>query len=201
MGRYAIAFIFLFSTPPLNAATETHHSTVKYGHRTKVGVEAGFSLARVSAQNAVDTPTTGGLAAGLVFDKPLSFFFSLRPEILFIQRGTTLNAADGSSTKVKLNSLEIPLLAKLTFNQYLSPYLLAGPVLTVNLSSEKEIRSPGLASSVSLKTYQVGAALGGGMEVGPFFATLRYAWGLTDLDQNTSNWKLQTFDVLAGFRF
>ncbi len=185
---------------PATLAADTHDSE-GYGSRPKIGVEAGLTLGALSAPNGVSASPSGGFTAGIVLDKPLVFFLSLRPEVLFVQKNTSLIGNDGSSAKLKYNALQIPLFAKLATNQFISPYLLIGPVIMLNLSSQKEVQIAGAASATTVNTFEAGAAIGAGLEIGPLFTNLRYLWALSNSNQSATDLRAQSLDILAGVRF
>ncbi len=169
----------------------------------RMGFQAGMTFSNVSGPADITTSNRSGLAAGVNIEIPLGAYIALQPELLFVQRGAKLAKVGNVSVDAKYNSLELPLLAKLRFNGPVSPFLVAGPVAIWNMSNSLEASGPGGTEGIAFKprTLDFGAALGAGLDVGPVFATVRYTVGITDLDENSADWKSRGWHVLAGLRF
>lgn len=182
------------------AATSTESFETQPVH---VGVQAGMTFSNVSGPSDVRASNRSGLAAGLNVEVPVGAYVSVQPELLFVQRGVNLAKAGNISVDAKYNSLEVPVLAKLRLNGPVSPFLVAGPVLIWNISRSLEASGPGGTGGINFspKTLDFGATIGAGLDVGPVFATARYTVGITDLDENSADWKSRGVHVLAGLRF
>lgn len=96
--------------------------------------KAGVSFSNVAFQNtqAGQKATTGFLVgAGFNFPMDTDGFFSIQPELLYIQKGYQSQWSTSSKTtdaNIHLNYLEIPILAKLSFgSESLKGYINAGP--------------------------------------------------------------------------
>ncbi len=169
----------------------------------RVGIEAGMTFSNVSAPADVTPSNRTGLAVGLNVEIPLGEFFALQPELLFVQRGVNLAKVGNLSVDAKYNSLELPLLAKVRLKFPVSPYLVAGPVAIWNISRSVVGSTSGSATGINFnpKTLDFGFAVGGGVDVGPVFASVRYTVGISNLDENSADWKSRGVHVLAGLRF
>jgi len=168
----------------------------------RLGVQAGMTFSSVSAPSDVTPSNRTGLAAGLALEVPLMTGFSLQPEALFVQRGADLMRAGSASVKIAYNSLEFPLLAKLKIGEAIAPFLVAGPVGIFNFSSSVEASdgSTSVGWAYSPKTFDLGFAIGAGIDIGPLFTTIRYTAGISDLDTNSVSYQSRGVHLLGGVR-
>lgn len=152
-----------------------------------------MTFSSVAAPRDVSPSNRTGLAAGVNIEVPVAPFFSIQPEALFVQRGANLATVGNLKFAVKYNSLEFPLFAKLK---------VAGPVAIFNLSKDVEAISPSGTTGIGFKpkTFDFDLAVGGGIDLGAMFATLRYSVGVSSLDQDSSEWKSRGVHLLAGLR-
>ena len=171
-------------------------------NRIRLGFQGGMTFSNVVAPRDTTPSNRTGLAAGVNLDIPVVSFFSIQPEALFVQRGANLVTTSDVHFTVKYNSLEFPVFAKLKVPGSISPFLVGGPVAILNLSKSVEVTSPSGGASLGFtpNTFDLDMAVGGGVDLSAFFATLRYSVGISNLDQNSSEWKSRGIYVLVGLR-
>jgi hypothetical protein len=171
----------------------------------RLGVQVGAAFNNVSTPNDINTSNRTGFAAGARMAFPLSPYLSLQPEATFVQRGATFAQAGGYSVTAKYNTLQVPVLLKATLpTQPVSPYLTAGPVAFFNLSSSLDANTPGgSAASVGLnpRTVEFGASIGAGVDIGPVFVAANYLIGLTELDENSTQYHSRGVQLMGGVQF
>ncbi len=198
---FKAAVVSMSFAPLAFGATSTTESFER--QPVRIGVEAGMTFSNVSAPKDVTPSNRQGLAVGVNVEVPVEEYLSLQPELLFVQRGANLAKVGSLSVDAKYNSLELPLLAKVRLNGPVSPFLVGGPVAIWNISRSVVASTPSGATGIGFnpKSFDFGAAVGGGLDVGPFTAQVRYTFGLTNLDENSADWKSRGVHVLAGLRF
>ena len=160
-------------------------------------IKGGVSFATLSNKQP-DFETRTGFAAGIGLE--LGFgLFRLAPELLYVQKGVN---GDGSpsSTAVKLDYAEIPILLKVSLPvPSLQPFAYAGPSVGLRLSCKTdEIDCPADA----IKDRDYGVVLGAGIKLGGKLSVEgRYNWGVSGLSDLTSGLdsKTRTFLVLVGY--
>ena len=83
-------------------------------YRVKVGLTGGLSVAdQVSSYNSnYTTGSIAGFNAGLYLDVPLVYPLSFEPEVLYSQKGYTLNG-DGEHFSSRQDFIDVPLLLKI----------------------------------------------------------------------------------------
>jgi opacity protein-like surface antigen len=167
-----------------------------------VGVEAGMTFSNINSPSDIQTTNRTGFAAGALIELPLAPLLSAQLEALYVQRGANVVTAGNLEYSIKSDTLEIPVFAKLTLNESISPFLIAGPVAIFNLNNRVELNTPGSTTSLGYdpKTVDFAVAFGGGVDLGPVFLSARYTLGITELNSNSVGWKSRGFNILAGVR-
>ena len=196
---YAVLVIFGLTQLAVGATS----SDSFYSPPVRVGIEAGMTFSNVSAPADIAPSNRSGLAVGLNVEIPMGPVLAIQPELLFVQRGVNLAKTGNLSVDAKYNSLEIPVLLKARLNHSVSPFLVAGPVAIWNVSRSVVASSPSSATGINFnpKSFDFGVAVGGGIDVGAVFASVRYTAGITNLDENSAEWKSRGVHLLAGLRF
>jgi opacity protein-like surface antigen len=195
---FGILFVSIFS----NAAelSDTYESK-----RPRLGIQAGATFSDVSSPADINSENRSGLAVGVRMEVPLTPYFAVQPEALFVQRGVTLVSAGNTRLTSKFNTIEVPILLKAKLPSQISPYLTAGPVAFFNISQSTELTSPigGGSASFEPRTFELGVSLGAGVDVGPVFLAANYLIGLTDLDDAGAGGSYQSrgVQVLGGVQF
>ena len=131
-----------------------------------------------------------GADIALVTEFPL-FFFTLSPEIHWLQKGGKIEDLNGPFHEYArtFNYLEIPLLVKMNFGTGLGFFVFGGPSFGYLLNGTDKDQD-GSTSDIDLDFYkrtEFGAHLGGGISVGPLSVDLRYMLGLTNIFEGVSS--------------
>lgn len=137
-----------------------------------------------------------GLQAGASFQAGINEYFSLVPELYFVMKGGRLdnnNPITGQETKIRFNSLDLPLMARL---HLCNLYVNAGPVISYNLGGRIKTERNGTLSGEKTKmefgsqygTYSrwdAGLQFGMGYEFklkkSRLILDLRYHYGMVDI--------------------
>lgn len=134
--------------------------------------------------------TMKGIRAGVSFQAGITPDFSLVSEIYFVMKGGKLktnNPLTGSESALRLNTLELPVLARVHLGKF---YMNAGPSIAYNLSGKQKIDNLSTKlsfanSSEGFKRFEAGLQAGGGFEF-PYkqkriALDIRYSYGLTNI--------------------
>lgn len=137
-----------------------------------------------------------GLQAGASFQAGINEYFSLVPELYFVMKGGRLdnnNPITGQETKIRFNTLDLPLMARL---HLCNLYVNAGPVISYNLGGRIKTERNGTLSGEKTKmefgsqygTYSrwdAGLQFGMGYEFklkkSRLLLDLRYHFGMVDI--------------------
>jgi hypothetical protein len=187
----------------------------------KIGVKGGFSLANLTFKpELTDSPLSNkaGAVGGISLNVGIASFFSLQPEVLYVQKGTK-----GSDTvegveitgKYEVDYVEVPLLLNFSFAKEGSsfvPSILAGPYAGFNARAKMKMSSGGESYSEDFKDYvkdiDFGLAFGVGLGMkvgsGKIVLDVRYDLGLTNIGedmQEGQSVKNKTWLFMLGYYF
>jgi opacity protein-like surface antigen len=103
------------------------------------GFKLGLAIANMSAYSFFDEARVGSLFGGYATFKLTEHFF-LQPELLFVEKGIKSSGRSGDyewKDDLRLTYLEIPILAKYSFEVYkrLTLYAYAGPALALKVGA------------------------------------------------------------------
>lgn len=155
------------------------------------GITIGMNVATLRAASAdrlgYRTAAVGGLFGQLRVADPLT----VRGELLFSQKGTTIDSDQGELT-LKANYLELPVLmiGRLPSVGTYHPYLLAGPALGIKLYERQG--APGFSfrtEEAAFKRTDIGVTVGAGASLGgpgALEAEVRYTLGVVDVTEPVS---------------
>ena len=196
--------------------------------QVQVGPKLGMNLSKINDGEKVEEGTSEPFAVGFNLGVATSFEitenFSFAPELIFTQKGSRLTAEgtdqffDGVadvemefsySEKIKLNYLEMPVLARVAFGNTVKGYVNAGPSLGYWLGGktvyEEEFNGESDSDEYKIKfvseydedsddaeilkdeanRLEVGALVGGGLMLntgaGDILLDVRYQAGLTNM--------------------
>ena len=186
---YLVLAIVLFGLHPSYSQTSDFQSS-----KFSIGILGGMNLAKMNLpnQNSDDQDISSLLVygGGLILDIRISENIFTRIEPTYLQKGSTIeegtDAVNQPEGKIKLSSIELPILIQYTFGSRIKPYLVAGPYIGYNLKSEIEFEMTGLKFKGDMKevteTFDFGLTFGGGVQApisfGIFFLEGRYSYGL-----------------------
>jgi hypothetical protein len=160
----------------------------------QMGVKGGINLADVKVEADHGGATFDfrmGLVAGGFVTWGLASWLEVQPEVLYSSKGAK-HKEEGIDSRLVLDYVEVPVLGR--FSQALSGmriYLGAGPTFAVRVRAKERIKFSGSTEerdiSDDVERFDIGAAVGGGLEIGSFVFDGRYTFGLTDIDVDTSD--------------
>ncbi len=212
----------------LFAAVAIFMFTAAQSQELRIGFKAGVNLSSLVGENTDDYEMRPGFHIGGLVEIPISEKFAVQPELLYSSQGAKLefNLTDygitsNYITKIKLDYINIPIIAKYYVIEGLS--LEAGPQLgiLVNAENKYEVSGGGLSESNAegvkdnYNTFDIGFALGAAYRLskGIFFSA-RYVIGIGDvagdiehelgsgvIELETFKQRNNVFQVSAGFSF
>ena len=159
------------------------------------GIKGGMTVANMNADPSDSElgDSRNGLALGGYVGIPLRATpITIQPEALFTMKGDSQEAG-GVSSSMKLDYIEVPVLAKASFMPMApaKPSLFLGPSVAYNLSAKTAIEGTGLLDGEAdvkdqMKSFDFGLVIGGGLDI-PLAGgarslgiDVRYTHGLTN---------------------
>ncbi|HTD39344.1 MAG TPA: porin family protein [Mucilaginibacter sp.] len=167
-----------------------------------LGIKGGVNFSKISTDNLNESTRTGYQAG--VFARFGNAFY-LQPEAYLSSTGGKFTSTDGSfHANVNFTNLSVPLLLGHSFgSKNLNFRLMAGPIYTYTLNKSEDFSSNATGAFNDFGHYKnstIGFQAGGGVDIGPITADLRYEGGLTkvsdDFGQRQNLWALS-----VGFKF
>jgi len=185
----------------------------------RFGVKAGTNLSTLYVSgnkqgiNADQYKHRFSYHFGGMMEYSITKMFSIQPEIMYINHGANLkkdNSFSMSSGHVTLNSLQLPVNLKASFNLGNNKlFVYAGPYLGYNIYGRArgkingETESVGLYSKGSdMKRWDYGVGIGVGMEMNKFVVSLGNQIGQADINgAKGSKMKAGNISLSAGYFF
>jgi hypothetical protein len=167
-----------------------------------LGIKGGVNFSKINTDNFNESTRTGYQAG--VFARFGSALY-LQPEVYLSSTGGNFTTTDGNfKAKVNFTNLSVPLLLGHSFgSKDLNFRLMVGPVYTYALDKSESFSDNANAAIADFGNYKnstIGFQAGGGVDIGPITADLRYEGGLTkinpDFGQRQNLWALS-----VGFKF
>jgi hypothetical protein len=212
----------------------TFVATSSEAQQTRYGAFLGTSIASIQQESGFSPETSRriGVQGGLWMNKPINNRLSFQPEVHYTQKGVRYEqeGTNGgeffdAELRLSLSYLEVQLLLNVNLSSEsassVRPFLLAGPAFALKTDCSIGISADGLninvpcegselgdetTSDVGVKSFDLGAMLGGGLgfRIGSREATigLRYTQGLISIAKEAEgSVKNNNFSVLFGISF
>ncbi len=157
----------------------------------KFGFKGGLNFSNINDLKAagqdLDPDGRTGYHIGAVLQLSLMETFALQPEILYSAQG---------ADDLDVDYINIPILAKLKFAGIAS--IEAGPQFGFVINDEIEDVLGSIQADAESESFDLGLAVGAGVELGGFFGQVRYNLGFTDVT-SAGDGKNSTFQVSVGY--
>ncbi len=190
--------------------TTASYSQVKLA----IGPEVGINIANFTTTPDISTSTRTGMIFGADLDVGFGHYISIQPGLRFVMKGASGNDGAGGTVTDKLNYFEIPVLLKVTFPlTEVKPFLIAGPILGINMSANADDTPQGgngtstdISSSISGTDFNLLIGGGVGFKIAPkidLYGQFGYAFGLSNILKNatTQTFKTTGLQITAGAWF
>ncbi len=182
----------------------------------QLGVRAGLNMSTLNGDMpaGVDTKSLTGFHVGLFTEIPVAPRFSIQPEVIYSEQGTTFESSISgvnAEADIKTQYVNVPILAKVYVAEGFN--IQAGP--QIGFLTGAELQSSGIDDidiKDDMKGTDFGLLLGAGYKL-PMGLTIdaRYNLGLSNtLDDNSEtfedlgtdqNWRNGVFQVGLGYQF
>lgn len=169
-----------------------------------LGIKGGVNFSKIDADNFRSSSVTG-YQAGLFARIGSSFY--LQPEVYLNSSGGDFDSnTNGTaySAHVKFTNLTVPLLLGHSFgSKNLNFRLMVGPEYTYVLNKNESFSDNFEAAFQDFGKYNnstIGFQAGGGVDIGPITADLRYQGGLSKVNSNFGQTQ-KLWALSVGFKF
>ena len=174
------------------------------GQEISYGGLLGSSLGTLTrSDDFLEPRSKGGFVAGGLVDVALNDFFSVQPQLLFVQKGAKVRE-EGLEGTITLDYIEVQILGVISFPRQgpVIPFVYAGPSIGANTTATVELNS--VKEDIpdeAIKSNDIGVAIGGGVYVDGLTLEARYTAGIDSIAPGVDARKIRAFYVIAGFRF
>jgi Outer membrane protein beta-barrel domain len=173
------------------------------------GVKGGVNFAtQRSDQDQDDDVSIGyriGIVGGAFFTWPMGDRFAFQPEVLYSEQGSTVDEL-GVKAKTKVDYLQVPVLVRYRVSR--SVFVTGGPSMGFKLRAKASAEFGDSSSQVDIsefvEDFDLGIAVGGGMEFGRYAVEGRYTFGLSNIsadEDNEEKIRNRVISILGGVRF
>ncbi len=173
--------LFLLAIAVIGFTMTTNAQDVKFGFK------GGVNFANISDFNGQNADGRTGYHIGAVAQFSLMETFAIQPELLYSAQGIK---------DIDLDYINIPVLAKLKFAGIAS--VEAGPQFGFVVNDGIEEAFEGISEDAKAQSFDLGLAVGAGVELGGFFGQVRYNLGLTEVVDGGDG-KNSTFQISVGY--
>ena len=172
------------------------------------GVKGGLNVATqdLSGEGGDVSPDPRfGLVAGGFIRMPLASWLDVQAEGLYAEKGSRIKVAGAESTLI-VDYVDVPVLARVRLAHLF--FAEGGVSMGFRLRAKTRARFSGATEEIDVsdqvERFDVGVAMGGGVEFGRLILDGRYTLGLTDIDKDKTDAaqaKNRTLAATIGIRF
>jgi len=169
-----------------------------------VGIKGGANFSQINSDNFNHSSVAGYQVGAFA---RIGNGFYLQPEVYLSSSGGKFDSNENNtaySANVKFTNLNVPLLLGHSFgSKDLNFRIMAGPIYTYILSKNETFSNNFEAAFQDFGKYNnstIGFQAGGGVDIGPITADLRYEGGLTKINDNFGQ-RQNLWALSVGFKF
>jgi hypothetical protein len=167
-----------------------------------VGIKGGVNFSQINTDNLNESTRTGYQVGAFA---RIGNAWYLQPELYLSSTGGKFSTTDDNfRAQVNFTNLSVPLLLGHSFgSKDLNFRLMAGPVYTYALSKSESFSdnvNGAIADFGHYNNSTLGFQAGGGVDIGPITADLRYEGGLTKINPDFGQ-KQHLWALSVGFKF
>jgi|ERR1700744_116668 len=170
--------------------------------QVSVGIKGGINFSQINTDNLNESTRTGYQVGAFA---RIGNAWYLQPELYLSSTGGKFSTTDDNfRAQVNFTNLSVPLLLGHSFgSKDLNFRLMAGPVYTYALSKSESFSdnvNGAIADFGHYNNSTLGFQAGGGVDIGPITADLRYEGGLTKINPDFGQ-KQHLWALSVGFKF
>lgn len=194
----SLAVLMLLFTLEINSYAQKSKFSIVVNSLT-----TNFNYGKANAELNSYMKNYQGLQAGFSYQAGITPMFSIVPEIYFAMKGGTLkenNPLTGAKSTLRINSLEMPVLARLLLNKL---YLNAGPYVGYNVGGRLKVYGSSTSTETTTKVsfgssaadfrrwdvgFQAGAGYNFNLNQSIITLDVRYGYGLVNISHDVDRY-------------
>jgi len=161
---------------------------------SRVGIKGGINFSSLYTEDSKDSKMLAGFNLGLFSKVPITQHVAFQPELYFTTKGAEVsynNAFVDGIARFKLNYIELPVLLAINvtdnFNIHAGPY--AAYLLSGKVTNESNVNLFDFEDNINsddFNRFDVGIAVGAGLDFGSLGIGVRYNYGFTTVGKERS---------------
>lgn len=164
------------------------------------GVKGGLNLSKFSTTNTFNSDNQAGYLGG-IWLRLGALGINFQPEAYYTSK--IVSVTDGTNTNtIKLNSIDVPALVGFKIGTFgVGGRFYTGPVASFILNQNQNFgNAVGAIAHLNFKDQNYAWQFGAGLDLSSLSVDLRYEKGLTNLNNNGYDQKLNLFTLTAAYR-
>lgn len=168
------------------------------------GVKGGINLSNFSTVNTFNSDNRAGYLAG-AWARIGALGINVQPEIYYVSKTAIINTVNGTSAgsnKINLKSIDVPVLVGFKIGTFgIGGRVYTGPMASFILSDQQDISNAfGNIGRLNFKNQAYAWQFGAGVDFAMLSVDLRFEKGLTNLNNNGYDQKLNLFNLTAAYK-
>lgn len=152
-------------------------STAVYG---QFGIKAGLNFNSMKDFNVNDLSSSfegkTGFHVGVLYKLNLPLGFALQPELMYTQKGGSIDMGGKASGDIKMNYLQLPVNLQWGVDLVLfRPFIMVSPYIGYAIAKGDDFKD---VEWSNLNKFEYGVGLGAGLDIWKFQVSGRYCWDL-----------------------
>ena len=168
----------------------------------EAGIKGGVNLSQFSTDGTFSSSNRAGYLGGL-WTRISILGLCIQPEAYYTSKTATLGYANGNAVTEKFNSIDVPVLFGYKIGLAgIDARLQTGPMASFILNNSQSFsQATGNIVGLNFKNQAYAWQFGTGVDVKKISVDLRYELGLTNLNNDGYNQKLNLFNLSLGLKF
>ncbi|MEO6520263.1 MAG: porin family protein, partial [Mucilaginibacter sp.] len=164
------------------------------------GVKGGVNLSSFSTSSTFSSDNRAGYLGG-IWLRVGALGFNFQPEAYYASKTTSFNS-NGTTNSVTLKSIDVPALVGFKIGTFgIGGRVYTGPMASFIIGDDQTINGAlGSIVHLNFKNQNYAWQFGAGVDISKLSLDLRYEKGLTNLNNNGYDQKLNLFNLTAAYK-
>jgi len=164
------------------------------------GVKGGINLSNFSTDNTFSSDNRAGYLGG-IWLRVGALGFNFQPELYYASKTASFNSG-GTTNSITLKSIDVPALVGFKVGTFgIGARVYTGPMASFIIGDEQTINGAlGSIVHLNFKNQNYAWQFGAGVDISKLSIDLRYEKGLSNLNNNGYDQKLNLFNLTAAYK-
>jgi hypothetical protein len=164
------------------------------------GIKGGINLSQFSTSNTFSSDNQAGYLGG-IWLRVGALGFNFQPEVYYASKMASFNSG-GTTNSITLKSIDVPALVGFKIGTFgIGGRVYTGPMASFIIGDDQTINGAlGSIVHLNFKNQNYAWQFGAGVDISMLSIDLRYEKGLTNLNNNGYDQKLNLFNLTAAYK-